>query len=149
MCTHCEVGIMLTNKIQNCSLSISQVTWITSFRKHLMITYSNIFLCHSVITRIQLEIMKNIALKSSHVMFESHYEEHPFATLEFMVSFLSFWVHLSLEPCPKVVPRYLQNHVVWSWTLKCSVKSCVIGSSTKCHFNEWLFMEALTHDKIK
>jgi hypothetical protein len=55
-----------------------------------MITYLNIFLCQSVIMRMQLEIMKNIALKTSHVMFESHYEEHPFATLNFMISFLHF-----------------------------------------------------------
>ena len=49
--------------------------------------------------------------------------------------------------CPKVVPRYLQNQVLWSWTLKCSVKSYVTGASTKCYFNEFLFMRVLTHDK--
>jgi hypothetical protein len=29
--------------------------------------------------------------------------------------------------CPKVVPTHLQNHVVWSRALKCSVKSYVTG----------------------
>ena len=42
--------------------------------------------------------------------------------------------------CPKAVPWHFLNHVVWSWTLKCSVKSCVTGPSTRCHFNELLFM---------
>jgi hypothetical protein len=51
--------------------------------------------------------------------------------------------------CPKVVPRYLQNHIVWSQTLKCSVKSYVTGPSSKCYFNEYLFMRVLTHDKDK
>jgi len=40
----------------------------------------------------------------------------------------------------KAIPRHLQNHVVWSWTLKCSVKSYVIGPSVKCYFNDSLFM---------
>ena len=34
--------------------------------------------------------------------------------------------------CPKAVPTHLPNHVVWSLTLKCSVKPYVIGPSTKC-----------------
>ena len=33
-------------------------------------------------------------------------------------------------------------------TLKCSVKSYVPGPSTKCYFNELLFMQAVTHDNI-
>ena len=37
--------------------------------------------------------------------------------------------------CPKAIPRHLQNHVVWSRILKCSVKSYVTGPSTKCYFN--------------
>ena len=49
--------------------------------------------------------------------------------------------------CPKAVPIHLQNHVVWSRALKCSVKAYVIGSSTKCYFNEFLFTQAFTHDK--
>jgi hypothetical protein len=51
--------------------------------------------------------------------------------------------------CPKAVPRYLQNHVVLLWTLKCTVKSYVARPSIKCYFNEFLFMLVLTHDKIK
>ena len=50
--------------------------------------------------------------------------------------------------CPKAVPTHLQNHVVWSRTLKCSVKSYVTGPSTKCYFNEILFMRVLTLDKV-
>ena len=49
----------------------------------------------------------------------------------------------------KTVPRHLQNHVLWSQTLKCSLKSHVIGPSTKCYFNEFLFMRVLTHDIIE
>ena len=37
--------------------------------------------------------------------------------------------------CPKAVPKHLQIHVVWSRTLKCSVKPYMTTSSTKCHFN--------------
>jgi hypothetical protein len=60
----------------------------------------------------------------------------------------------SWEPkwkCPKAtVPTHLQNHVVvWSWTLECSVKPSVTGPSTKCYFNEFLFMRVLTHDSIE
>jgi len=51
--------------------------------------------------------------------------------------------------CPKAIPTHLQNHVVWSWTLKCSVKSYVTGPSTECYFNEFLFIMILTHDKIE
>ena len=36
--------------------------------------------------------------------------------------------------CLKAVPRDLQNHVVWSRTLECSVKSYVTGPSIKCYF---------------
>ena len=43
--------------------------------------------------------------------------------------------------CPNGVSTHLQNHVVWSRTLKCSVKSYVTGTSTKCYFNEWLFID--------
>ena len=50
--------------------------------------------------------------------------------------------------CPKVVPTQLQNDVVWSGALKCSVKSYVIGVSIICHFNEFPFMHVLTHDRI-
>ena len=39
--------------------------------------------------------------------------------------------------------------IVWSWTLKCSVKSDVTGPPTKCYFNEFPFMRVLTHDKIE
>jgi hypothetical protein len=41
---------------------------------------------------------------------------------------------------PKTPPKY----VVWSWILKCSVKSYVLGPSTKYYFNEFLFMQVLT-----
>ena len=51
--------------------------------------------------------------------------------------------------CPKAVPTHLQNHVVWSQILKCSVKSYVNGPSTKCYFNAFLFTRVLTHDKIE
>ena len=45
------------------------------------------------------------------------------------------------------VPTHLQTHVVWSRTLKCSVKSYVTGPSTKCWLNEFLFMRVLTRER--
>ena len=70
--------------------------------------------------------------------------------------------HLTLEPrpvtmklwepkrkCPKAIPTHLPNRVVWSRTLECSVKSYVTRPSTKCYFNDFLFMRVLTHDEIK
>ena len=51
--------------------------------------------------------------------------------------------------CPMAIPTHLQNHVVWSHALKCSVKSYVSRPSTKCYFNERLFMWVLTHDKME
>ena len=51
--------------------------------------------------------------------------------------------------CLKAVPRHLQNHVVWSRTLKCSVKSYVTMPSSKCYFCEFLYVRVLTHDEIE
>jgi hypothetical protein len=39
--------------------------------------------------------------------------------------------------------------IVWSWAIKCSVKSHVTKPSTKCYFKELLFMQVLAHDKIE
>jgi hypothetical protein len=55
-----------------------------------------------------------------------------------------------LEPerkCPKAAPTHLQNHVVWSRTFECSVKSNMTMPSTKCYFNVFLVMRVLAHDK--
>ena len=41
---------------------------------------------------------------------------------------------------PKAVSRHFQNHVVWSWTLRCSVKSYVTRPSTKWYFYVIMFM---------
>ena len=49
----------------------------------------------------------------------------------------------------KAVSTHLQNHVVWSRTLKHNVKSHVMGPSTKCYLNEFLIVHVLTYDKIK
>ena len=38
------------------------------------------------------------------------------------------------KKCPKAVPTHLQNHVMWSRTLKYSAKSYVTKPSTKCYF---------------
>ena len=62
------------------------------------------------------------------------------------------WPWTLWEPkrkCPKAIPTHLQHHVVWSRTLECIVKSCVTGFSIECYFNEFLFMQVLTHDKIE
>ena len=60
---------------------------------------------------------------------------------------MKFWK--PKRKCLKVVLTHLQNHVVWSQTLKCSVKPCVTGPSTEWYFNEYLFMRVFTHDEIK
>ena len=75
---------------------------------------------------------------------------------------LSTWGHLTYEPrvvtmklwepekeCPKAVPRHFQNHVVWSQALKCSVKSYVIGPSTKCYSMSFYSCGVFTHDEIE
>ena len=49
------------------------------------------------------------------------------------------------KKCPKAVPTHLYNHVVWSQTLKCSVKSYVTKPSIKYYINQFLFMRVLTH----
>jgi hypothetical protein len=49
--------------------------------------------------------------------------------------------------CPQRPSQHtLQIHVLWSRILECSVKSYVTGPSTKCYFNECLFMRVFTHD---
>ena len=50
------------------------------------------------------------------------------------------------KKCPNAVPTHLHRHVVGSQILKCSVKLYVAMPSTKCYFNEYLFMWALTHN---
>ena len=54
-----------------------------------------------------------------------------------------------IRKCLKAVPRHLQNHVVWSRTFNCSVKSYVTRPSTKCYFKEILFMRVLAQDNIE
>ena len=51
--------------------------------------------------------------------------------------------------CPKAVLTHLQNHVVWSRTVKCSVKSYVTGPSTKYYFKIFIFIWVFKHDNIK
>ena len=45
---------------------------------------------------------------------------------------------------PKAVPRHFQNHVVWSRTLKCSVKSYVTQPLNQVQFR-WLFYSCGLH----
>ena len=56
-----------------------------------------------------------------------------------------------LEPkrkCPKPIPRYFQNHVVWSRVLKCSVKSYAIGPQPNAISMNFYSCEILTHETI-
>ena len=46
-----------------------------------------------------------------------------------------------IRKCLKAILRHLQKHVVWSRILKCT--------STKCYYNEFIFMRVLTHNKIE
>jgi hypothetical protein len=58
----------------------------------------------------------------------------------------------SWEPkrkCPKAILTHLQNHVRWSRTLKCSVKPNVTRPSTKCYFNNFLFIRILTPNTLE
>ena len=45
----------------------------------------------------------------------------------------------------KGFPRHLQNHVVWSQTPKCSVKSYVTRPSTKCYLLQQISIHASPH----
>ena len=45
-------------------------------------------------------------------------------------------------------PKTPQTHVLWSRTLKCSVKLYVTGPSTKCYSDEFLFMWVLAHTVV-
>jgi hypothetical protein len=45
------------------------------------------------------------------------------------------------EKCPKAVLTHLQNRVVWTRALKCSVKPYVTGPSTECYFIEFMFVQ--------
>ena len=57
----------------------------------------------------------------------------------------------SWEPkrkCPKVVPRHIQNHVVWSWTLKCRWSHMWPGLQPNAISMNFIHA-GLTHDKIK
>ena len=80
------------------------------------------------------------------------------------VSLVLSWIrgsfHTSQEPWPwscespnesvqRLSQRHPKNHVLWSQTLKCSVKSYVTGPSINNYFNDFLFMRVCTHDKIK
>ena len=79
------------------------------------------------------------------IMFEGHWKLHSWTLITTYVH-VRATSHTSQEPWPKncespieSVQRpslHLQHHVVWSWTLKCSVKSYVTAPSTKCYFNE-------------
>ena len=53
---------------------------------------------------------------------------------------------VSVQGYPKTPPKSYSSVVT---TLKCHVKSYVTGPSTKCYFNECVFMQVLTHDKIE
>ena len=66
-----------------------------------------------------------------------------------MDSILDHEIVIAQMKVSKAIPRHLQNHIVWSHTLKCSVKSYVTRPSTKHYFNDCLFMRILTHDKIE
>ena len=60
------------------------------------------------------------------------------------------WTFESLKESVQRPSQHTSNqHVVWSRTLKCSVKLHVTAPSTKCYFSGFLSMWVLTHDKIE
>ena len=90
-----------------------------------------------------------------------HSTSYWFPNVSFQFAKSTYWdlratSHTSQEPWPwdgespnVSVSRHLQNHIVWTRILKCSVKPLVTGPSTKCCFSEILFMRVLTCDKIE
>jgi hypothetical protein len=89
-----------------------------------------------------------------HPQLEFHHISRTSHTLTWVIPRATF--HTSQEPWPwnrekmsKGRPKHLQNHLVRSRALKRSVKSYVAEPSTKCYFDECLFMRVLVHDKIK
>ena len=77
-----------------------------------------------------------------------------------LVRLMATW-HTSQEPWPWhcespkessvriTVPTHLQNHVVWSRTLKCSVKAYVTGPSTKCNVVSMILCSCRSSHMIK
>ena len=63
------------------------------------------------------------------------------------IRFLGFWNIRECVTLWRLTLRSLGCCVVTPLT--CSVKSYVIGPSTKCYFNEFLFMWVLKHNKIE
>jgi hypothetical protein len=61
---------------------------------------------------------------------------------------VTVWLWEPRRKCPMAVPTRLQDHVVWSQTLKRTMKSYVTGPSTKCYVDEFPFMRAITHDEM-
>ena len=89
----------------------------------------------------RLCFIKDVACKVAWMGLRGHFTHEPRAVT------MTLW-----EPkrkCPRPSQTHLQNHVVWSRTLQCSVKLYVIGPSIKCHFNEFLFMWVLINDKVE
>jgi hypothetical protein len=78
----------------------------------------------------------NISDKSStSQQCEGHFAHEPRAVT------MKLW-----EPerkCLEAVPRHLQNHVVWSWTLRCSVKSCMTALNQMLF--QWISIQAGLH----
>ena len=115
-------------------VNVSLIPWLTM----------TIFMIHNCwLTKTILNLIQHPKL---HVELEVPYR---------MVTYLRTTSPTSQEPwpwlkkkCPNAVPIHLQNHVVWWWTLKCSVSSYATGPSTNDNFNEFLFMSVLIHDKI-
>jgi hypothetical protein len=58
------------------------------------------------------------------------------------------WSCESPKEVSKGCPNHFQSHLVCSHALKRSMKSYTTMSSTKCYFNNFLFMGVFIHNKM-
>ena len=104
-------------------------------------THGTMCQCIDAFVSANLRVGTNATLASRFTLSEGHFTHEPRAVT------MQLWE--STRKWPEAVPTHLRNHVVWSRALKCSVKPYVTRPSTKCYFNEFLFIWVLTYDKIE
>ena len=105
---------------------------------HIVLDYCNLIWTWIIQMATSNNCTQSVPLSNSHFLFlqiKGHFTHEPRANHEIV---------RAKRKCPKVVPTHLHNHVRWSWTLKCGVKSYGTGPSTKCYFNQSLFTRVLT-----
>ena len=122
------------SKITNYLMSFKSQQWQTKWNNSIPCVGICMEVAHEALTKlsktccpllVNLWTRTELILKS--VRVASKFTHEPIAVT------MELW-----EPtikCSNAVPTHLPNHLVWSRTLKCSVKPYVTGPSTNCYFN--------------